>query len=66
MHMELTSRVECISYEKLMVSKALQLFITTYVPCPRRQEEGPAAVVVVGRGLVALVLGGGGHGVLGR
>ena len=35
------------------------------VPCSRRQEEGPAAVVVVGRGLVALVLGGGGHGVLG-
>ena len=35
------------------------------LPRPRRQEEGPAAVVVVGRGLVALVLGGGGHGVLG-
>ena len=33
------------------------------LPCSRRQEEGPAAIVVVGRGLVALVLGGGGHGV---
>ena len=33
------------------------------LPCSRRQEEGPATIVVVGHGLVALVLGGGGHGV---